>query len=64
MTIDGRRQCKKDHVNSRVDGYTIEREGGDVEEVAKVYDRGDVPWRRLGASKHFVMENLHVAHLL
>ena len=64
VTMDGRRQCRKDHVNSQVYQYTIEREGGDVVEAAKVYDRGDVPWRRLGTSKHCVMDNLHAAHLL
>ena len=64
MTMDGRRQCRKDHVNSQVDQYTIEREGGDVAEAAKVYGRGDVSLRRLVTSKHCVMENLHATHLL
>ena len=64
VTIDYPRQCRKDHVNSQVLQYTIEREGGDVEQAAKVYGRGDVSLPRLVMSKHCVMENLHAAHLL
>ena len=54
---------RKDHVNSQVDQCTNERDGGDIAEAAKVYELGDVAWRRWKRSKHCVMENVHVAHL-